>query len=165
MNSSSSSVCQRERRHLAPYDLLDLAVAVQYNGSSGVRLSRHGKSGEVTQVTDESRSAVAEQVVVKKRVRQHKKPKRQPRYSVILWDDQDHTYAYVIAMMQAVFGHPAAKGFQIAQEVNAGGRAIVLTTTKEHSELKRDQIHAYGKDPLIEACAGSMWATIEPLPE
>ncbi len=39
---------------------------------------------------------------------------------------------------------------------------IVLTTTREHAELKRDQIHAYGKDALIAACKGSMWATIEP---
>jgi ATP-dependent Clp protease adaptor protein ClpS len=37
-----------------------------------------------------------------------------------------------------------------------------LTTTKEHAELKRDQIHAYGRDGLIERCKGSMWATIEP---
>lgn len=119
-------------------------------------------------MTDESRVGVdepAEQVVLKKRPKKDKKRKRQPRYNVILWDDQDHTFAYVIAMMQAVFGHPTEKGFQIAEEVNTRGRAIVLTTTREHAELKRDQIHAYGKDPLIEACAGSMWSTIEPVPE
>ena len=52
---------------------------------------------------------------------------------------------YVIAMMQTVFGHPPTKGFQIAEEVHLRGRAIVLTTTKEHAELKRDQIHAFGK--------------------
>ena len=38
---------------------------------------------------------------------------------------------------------------------------IVLTTTKEHAELKRDQIIAYGKDDLIKNCKGSMHATIE----
>lgn len=94
-----------------------------------------------------------------------KKPKRQPRYNVILWNDDDHTYAYVIAMLMAVFGFPAEKGFQIAKTVDTAGRAIVMTTTREHAELKRDQIHAYGKDGLIENCKGSMWATIEPIEE
>jgi ATP-dependent Clp protease adaptor protein ClpS len=119
-------------------------------------------------VADESQAGIAEPVVEtvgKQRARQDKKPKRQPRYSVILWDDQEHTPEYVIAMMQQLFGHPPEKGFQIAQEVDGRGRAIVLTTTKEHAELKRDQIHAFGKDRAIRSCKGSMSASIEPVPQ
>ena len=49
----------------------------------------------------------------------------------------------------------------MAQTVDTEGRSIVLTTTKEHAELKRDQIHAYGKDDLdAEGCKGSMYATV-----
>ena len=96
--------------------------------------------------------------------RDDQQPKRQPRYHVVLWDDEDHTYAYVIVMMMQLFGYPAEKGYQIAVEVDTEGRVVVLTTTREHAELKRDQIHAYGKDGLIENCQGSMWATIEPVP-
>ena len=91
------------------------------------------------------------------------KPKRQPPYHVILWNDNDHSYAYVIAMLQKLFGHPPEKGFQLAKEVDTRGKAIVLTTTREHAELKRDQIHAFGKDDLIDGCKGSMSATIEPV--
>lgn len=110
--------------------------------------------------------AIAEQVVEPKRRRRKKKrPKRQPRYQVILWDDDEHTYAYVVIMLRELFGYPPEKGFQIASEVDREGRAVVITTTLEHAELKRDQIHAYGKDDLIESCQGSMWATIEPAPE
>jgi len=90
-----------------------------------------------------------------------KRPKRQPPYHVILWNDEDHTYAYVIVMLMNLFGYPPEKGYQMAKEVDTAGRVIVLTTTLEHAELKRDQIHAYGKDGLIEGCQGSMWATIE----
>ena len=54
------------------------------------------------------------------------------------------------------------RGMQIAREVDSTGRAICLTTTKEHAELKRDQIHAYGKDRLMAKCKGSMSASIEP---
>ena len=43
------------------------------------------------------------------------------------------------------------------------GRCILLTTTKEHAELKQDQIHAFGPDPLSSKdCQGSMTAVIEP---
>jgi ATP-dependent Clp protease adaptor protein ClpS len=90
-----------------------------------------------------------------------KKPKRQPRYHVILWNDDDHSYEYVVEMMQKLFGHEREKGFQIAKQVDTQGKAVVLTTTLEHAELKRDQIHAYGPDKLIARCKGSMSATIE----
>jgi ATP-dependent Clp protease adaptor protein ClpS len=108
----------------------------------------------VAEPTVEARPDVVEQ--------DRQKPKQQPRYHVVLWNDDDHTYEYVIVMMQALFGHPPEKGYQIAEEVDRRGRAIVLTTTKEHAELKRDQVHAFGKDELMAKCQGSMWATIEP---
>jgi ATP-dependent Clp protease adaptor protein ClpS len=117
-------------------------------------------------VQDEHQAAVAEPIeetVRRKKAAQKKKPKRQPRYNVILWDDDDHSYAYVMAMMMEVFRFPPEKGYQIAKEVDTAGRSIVLTTTREHAELKRDQIHAYGKDDLIQGCKGSMSATIEAL--
>jgi ATP-dependent Clp protease adaptor protein ClpS len=94
-----------------------------------------------------------------------KKPKRQPRYQVILWNDDDHTFEYVIAMLKQLFAIPVERGFQMAKQVDANGKVIVLTTTREHAELKRDQIHAFGKDELIANCAGSMSCTIEPMPE
>lgn len=90
------------------------------------------------------------------------RPRKQPRYHVVLWDDDDHSYDYVIRMMRELFGHEAERGMQIAVSVDTTGRAICLTTTREHAELKRDQIHAYGRDRLIARCQGAMSATIEP---
>ena len=119
-------------------------------------------------MSDQSAAAVAEPEVVttpeQTPAEGKKKPRRQPRYNVILLNDDDHTYEYVIEMLQKLFGHPAEKGYQMAKEVDASGRVIVLTTTREHAELKRDQIHAYGKDARIRACKGSMSAMIEPMP-
>lgn len=86
-----------------------------------------------------------------------------PPYNVILINDEYHTYEYVITMMQALFGHPREKGYGIALEVDKTGKAIVLTTSKEHAELKRDQIHSFGADPLSgKNSKGSMSAIIEP---
>jgi ATP-dependent Clp protease adaptor protein ClpS len=85
-----------------------------------------------------------------------------PPYNVVLLDDDDHSFEYVILMLKKVFGHPIEKGFEMAQEVDATGRVIVATTNLEQAELKRDQIHAFGPDPLIPRCKGSMSATVEP---
>ena len=84
------------------------------------------------------------------------KVKKQPPYHVVLLNDDDHSFEYVIAMMQQLFGHPREKGMQIAITVHTTGRAIVDTTTKERAELKRDQIHAFGPDKDIPRCKGSM---------
>jgi ATP-dependent Clp protease adaptor protein ClpS len=89
--------------------------------------------------------------------------KRQPPYNVVLLNDDDHTFEYVIVMLKQLFGHPEEKGYQMAVEVHNTGRVIVLTTAKEHAELKRDQIHAFGPDPWSsKECKGSMSALIEP---
>src|SRR5687767_8778721 len=65
-----------------------------------------------------------------------------PPYNVVLLDDDHHTYAYVIEMLVALFGHDPQKAFKMAEEVDTKGRVIVLTTHKEKAELKRDQITA-----------------------
>ena len=98
--------------------------------------------------------------------RDHKpNPDKQPPYHVVLLDDDDHTYEYVIAMLGQLFGYGIPKAFLAAVEVDTTGRVILLTTTKEHAELKRDQIHAFGKDPLMSRSKGSMSAVIEPADE
>jgi ATP-dependent Clp protease adaptor protein ClpS len=93
----------------------------------------------------------------------HKEQVRtQPPYHVVLINDDDHSYEYVIVMLQELFAHPPEKGFLLAKEVDESGRAIVCTTTLERAELKQEQIHAYGPDPRIDRCQGSMTAELEP---
>jgi len=90
------------------------------------------------------------------------KTKGQPPYNVVLLDDDDHSYEYVIHMLEAIFGHPSQKAYRMAVEVDTTGRVIVATTHLEHAELKRDQIQTFGPDPFIPRCKGSMSAIIEP---
>jgi ATP-dependent Clp protease adaptor protein ClpS len=93
------------------------------------------------------------------------KSKKLPPYNVILLNDDDHSYEYVIEMLGVLFAHPPERGMEMAKEVDKTGRVIVLTTHREKAELKRDQIHAYGKDKRIAKCKGSMSAEIEPAEE
>lgn len=90
-----------------------------------------------------------------------RKKRRIPRYHVILWDSDAHSYEYVEKMLRELFGHTKEECHKMAETVDTQGKVVVLTTTKEHAELKRDQILAYGKDEHIRNCKGSMHATIE----
>lgn len=94
--------------------------------------------------------------------RSKQKPRSLPPYNVILLDDNDHTFEYVIEMLKALFAHDETKGTKMAKTVHEEGRVIVLTTHRELAELKRDQIHAYGADMRVATCKGSMSAVIEP---
>ena len=88
--------------------------------------------------------------------------RHQPPYHVILLDDDDHTFQYVAIMLLDLFAHPLETGYRLAEEVHKTGRAIVCTTSLERAELKQEQIHAYGPDPLSTHSKGSMSAVIEP---
>ncbi len=112
-------------------------------------------------MADSSNAVLEETVVTTRTARQRPQPRKQPRYHVVLWDDSEHTYDYVISMLQQLFGHPFERAYELAKQVDSQGCAICLTTTKEHAELKRDQIHAFGKDPAATKCSGSMSASIE----
>ena len=109
-----------------------------------------------------SESITLPETIVRTKEKRQDKTKRQPPYNVILLNDDDHSFDYVIIMLQQLFGHPPERGYQMAMEVHTRGRVIVDTTSKERAELKRDQIHAFGPDPNIQRCQGSMSATIEP---
>jgi ATP-dependent Clp protease adaptor protein ClpS len=82
-------------------------------------------------------------------------------YHVILLNDEDHTYEYVVVMLGTLFFMPPAVAFDHAVEVDTTGRTIVITCEREHSEFARDQIHAYGADPRMERSKGPMSAIIE----
>jgi ATP-dependent Clp protease adaptor protein ClpS len=83
-------------------------------------------------------------------------------WNVVLLDDDFHSYEYVIRMMQELFGHTVERAFKMAETVDTDGRVVCLTTHKEHAELKQEQIHAFGRDPLMAESQGPMSAIIEP---
>jgi len=86
----------------------------------------------------------------------------EPPYHLILLDDNDHTYGYVIAMLGSVFGYSPEKGFAIACVVDKEGQAILMTGSLDEVRLKQEQVHAYGADPTMPESKGSMSAIIEP---
>src|SRR5688572_24366681 len=94
------------------------------------------------------------------------KPKRQPPYAVIVENDDDHTYEYVILGLCKVCGHSAEKAFQLAAQIDKQGRAAVWTGSLEVAELKRDQILGLGPDFFARKPVNyPLGVTLEPLPQ
>jgi ATP-dependent Clp protease adaptor protein ClpS len=86
----------------------------------------------------------------------------EPPYHLILLDDNEHTYAYVIHMVGAIFGYGREKAFAIACVVDSQGQAILMTASKDEVLLKQEAVHAFGADPAMPESKGSMTAIIEP---
>ena len=85
-----------------------------------------------------------------------------PLFHVVLLNDDDHTYDYVVEMLSKIFCLPAEVAFHHAVEVDTTGRTIVMTCERAQAEFGRDQIHAYGADPRMPVSKGSMSAMVEP---
>src|SRR3954447_19809697 len=118
---------------------------------------------------DSEETVVAEEeqaptMVAEPKEKAERKKREVPRYHVVLWDSDAHSYEYVERMLHELFGHTKEECHKMAETVDTQGKVIVLTTTQEHAELKRDQILAYGKDANMRNCKGSMYATLEEAP-
>lgn len=83
-------------------------------------------------------------------------------YHVVLLDDDEHTYDYVIEMLQKLFLLPIEMALRHAIEVDEAGRTVVITCEKPEAEFARDQIHGYGADPRMPSSKGSMSAVVVP---
>ena len=83
-------------------------------------------------------------------------------FHVVLLDDDEHTYEYVIEMLQKLFFFPLETAFQHAVEVDTKGRTIVITCALPEAEFGRDQIQNYGADPRMPQSKGSMTAILVP---
>jgi len=85
----------------------------------------------------------------------------QKPWIIVLYDDQDHSYYYVINMLRVLFGHTEDKAYGMAETLDNDGKAVVYSGQLETCELKRDQIHAWGADRRLAWSKGSMGASIE----
>lgn len=85
-----------------------------------------------------------------------------PLFNVVLLDDDEHTYEYVIEMLQRLFLLSEVNAFRHAVEVDTSGRTVVITCGLSEAEFGRDQIQAYGPDWRTPKSKGSMRAIIEP---
>lgn len=84
-----------------------------------------------------------------------------PLYQVVLFDDDEHSYQYVMEMMAVLFGMSEQDAYQVAYNVDYLGQDVVKTCPLEEALIARDRILNYGPDPRTERSSGSMKATIQ----
>jgi ATP-dependent Clp protease adaptor protein ClpS len=94
-------------------------------------------------------------------VKKRTEDERVPLYNVVLLDDDEHSYEYVVEMLGKLFAMSESQAFNHAKEVDSTGRTIVMTCELAEAEFGRDQIHAYGADWRMAKSKGSMSAIVE----
>ena len=108
------------------------------------------------------RIIVSGQTITSPRAEVFEEVAKSPLYRVVLLDDDDHTYDYVIEMLQKIFIFTAEQALRHAQEVDATGRTVLITCELPQAEFARDQVQSYGPDWRLPRSKGSMSAVIEP---
>jgi ATP-dependent Clp protease adaptor protein ClpS len=106
---------------------------------------------------------VAVQVAPKEDVKadDQTKTRRQPPYHVILLNDEEHSFDYVIELLMKLFSHSKATAEELTLRIHLAGRAIVFTTHRELAELKREQVLSYGPDFRMSISKGPIGCVIE----
>jgi len=119
----------------------------------------------------DSETAVAEPMVTtqtesqsQSQTGQDTKRRRQPPYNVVVLNDEEHTFEYVIDLLIKLFRHSLPTAKELTWRIHSAGRAVVYTTHKEKAELKRDQILGWGPDPRMSVSKTSLGCYIEPAP-
>jgi ATP-dependent Clp protease adaptor protein ClpS len=97
-----------------------------------------------------------------RKAKEESQDQRAPLYHVVLLDDDDHTYEYVVEMLVKLFAFSESEAWNHAVEVDTAGRTVVMTCELDQAEFGRDQIHAFGADPRMPRSRGSMSAVVEP---
>ena len=102
--------------------------------------------------------------VVEPEVTTEQQTRRLPPYNVVILNDEEHSFPYVIEMLMKIFRHTQPTAEELTTRIDKTGRAVVYTTHKELAELKRDQVIAYGPDPRLRMSKGPLRCYVEPAP-
>ncbi|MFL5328157.1 MAG: ATP-dependent Clp protease adaptor ClpS [Gemmataceae bacterium] len=96
---------------------------------------------------------------------QKSKQKLLPPYHVIILNDDDHSFDFVIHVLREVFGFPVEKAFLHTLETHEKGRSVVWTGPKEVAELKAEQVATFHEIRQRDAAKlGPIGCVIEPAP-
>lgn len=116
--------------------------------------------------TDSTSIGATAEVAPRKRERpQDAGPRPQPPYAVIVFNDDLHTFPYVVETFMKVFGYSEQKSQMLAVDIHNQGRGAVWSGAREVAELKCEQVRSAGPDMYAEKRVDfPLGVMIEPLP-
>lgn len=115
----------------------------------------------MTQFEDDDDGGVA---VAEPQVRVRPRTRKQPNYALIIENDDDHTFDYVVLIVSRVCGHSLEKALELTLLAHHDGEALIWSGSLEVAELKYEQIREFGPDPFASRPVNyPLGARIEPL--
>ena len=88
----------------------------------------------------------------------------EPRYVVVLHNDDFNTFGFVVGVLGKVFAYGGGYGFWLALKVHCTGRTIIWTGALAAAEVKAEEVRAWGADPNGRKGVQPLVVTVEPLP-
>ena len=73
------------------------------------------------------------------------KTRKCPMYKVLVHNDDETTYTFVVATLVAIFKQDTQKASSIAQEAHIKGLALVTVLPLEQAELRVEQAHSVAR--------------------
>jgi ATP-dependent Clp protease adaptor protein ClpS len=89
-------------------------------------------------------------------------PIHEELFEIVLVDDDEHSYEYVIRMLGEVFGYSEEEAFRAAKEVDTHGEMVLGIADRTEAEALRDKVSARGPDPLLQRSKTSMRVNLRP---
>ena len=84
-------------------------------------------------------------------------------WKVVLFNDEEHTYDYVVEMLTSACNLSRENAFRCAVEVDLSGRTVVFYGTASDCEGVSAKILAYGPDHRLPQSMSSMNAEVQGL--
>jgi ATP-dependent Clp protease adaptor protein ClpS len=97
--------------------------------------------------------------------REETRTRRLPPFHVVLANDDDHSFNFVVDVLRKVLGCPLERALQLTLEAHTSGRSVIWTGPKEVAELKAEQVQTFHevREP-VSRDLGPLTCTIEPAP-
>jgi ATP-dependent Clp protease adaptor protein ClpS len=88
-----------------------------------------------------------------------------PPYHVVLANDDDHSFEFVVGVLRKVLGCTLERATQLTLEAHTTGRAVIWTGPREVAELKAEQVATFHEVRERDSRdLGPLGCTIEPAP-
>ncbi len=72
----------------------------------------------------------------KNKTTQETRTKKLPPFNVVILNDEEHTFDYVIELLTKLFAHTLKAAIELTWRIHLSGRAVVYTTHKEKSRAE-----------------------------
>src|SRR5262245_40117107 len=97
--------------------------------------------------------------------REETKTRRVPPFHVVLANDDDHSFEFVVDVLRKVLGCPLERAQQLTLEAHTSGRSVIWTGPREVAELKAEQVQTFHEVRDRDSRdLGPLTCTVEPAP-